>query len=133
MSTLIQDLRHAVRNLRRSPGFAVVTVLTLALGIGANTAIFSVVNGVILRPLGYSEPGQLMFLTSRFPAQGFDQFWISPPEYFEFAEWNQSFRRRGVHDTASERGGQRPAAARAAGHVDAALLETLAVPPARGR
>ena len=78
MDGLVRDVRHAVRNLLRSPGFAVVTIVTLALGIGANTAIFSVVNGIILRPLGYPEPGRLIYISSQFPQLGFDQFWISP-------------------------------------------------------
>jgi hypothetical protein len=99
MSSLLQDLKYAVRNHLRTPGFAIVTVLTLALGIGANTAIFSVVNGVILRPLGYPQPDRLMFVTSRFPSLGFDQFWVSPPEYFEYGEWTKAFSSIGAFTT----------------------------------
>ena len=134
MSTLLQDLRHAIRNLLRTPGFAVITILTLALGIGANTAIFSVVNGVILRPLGYPQPDRLMFITSRFPSLGFDQFWVSPPEYFEFTEWNRSFSRVGAFTTGELNlsANDRPRRVRT-GNVDAALLKTLGVPAARGR
>ena len=102
LDTLAQDLRYAQRSLRHAPGFTAVALLTLALGIGANTAIFSIVNGVILRPLGYPKPEQLMFLTTQFPGSGLPQFAVSPPEYLEFREMNRSFRgRRGLLDRRS--------------------------------
>jgi hypothetical protein len=88
---LSQDVRHASRSLAASKAFTAVSILTLALGIGANTAIFSILNSVILRPLGYAKPDQLMFLSTRVPALGLDSFWVSPVEYFEFRELNQSF------------------------------------------
>ena len=80
MHTLKSDAIYALRTLSRSPAYAVVTILTLALGIGANTAIFSVVNGVLLRPLAYPHPEQLQFISSSFPKLNFDRFWISLPE-----------------------------------------------------
>jgi predicted permease len=131
---LRQDIRLAVRGLLRAPAFAAVTILTLALGIGANTAIFSIVNGVILRPLGYPKPEQLMYLTTQFPAFGFMQFWVSPPEYFEFREINQSFASVGAYTTGEVNltAGDRPLRVRSAG-VDDALLTALGVQPLAGR
>ena len=134
MDHLLRDIRHAGRSLLRTPGFAIVAVLTLALGIGANTAIFSIVNGVLLRPLPYPQPQQLMFLTSRFPAMGFDQFWVSPPEFFEFRELNQSFASVGAFTTGELNlmAGERPVRVRGAAVTDD-LLTTLGVSPAQGR
>ena len=131
---LRQDIRLAVRSLLRAPAFAAVTILTLALGIGANTAIFSIVNGVILRPLGYPKPEQLMYLTTQFPAFGFDQFWVSPPEYFEFRELNQSFAAVGAYTTGEVNltAGDRPLRVRSAS-VDDGLLTALGVQPIAGR
>src|SRR5687768_5734901 len=68
LDDLALDVRHGLRSLRRTPVFTAVALLTLALGIGANTAIFSIVNGVILRPLDFPKPEQLMYLTTEFPA-----------------------------------------------------------------
>ena len=99
MDSLLRDVRHAARNLARTPGFALVTILTLALGIGANTAIFSVVNAVILRPLGYPQPDRLIYISSQFPQMGFDQFWVSPPEFLEFQERTRAFSVVGAFTT----------------------------------
>ena len=120
LDSLRQDLRTAARNLVRSPAFAAVTILTLALGIGANTAIFTVVNAVILRPLGYPDPDRLVYLTSRFPNMGFEEFWVSPPEFFEFREINQSFAEVGAFTTGEVNltAGDRPARVRSASVTD---------------
>ncbi len=88
MDSIAQDLRQTLRSLRARPTFAVLAVLTLALGIGANSAVFSVLDAVILRPLGYPDADRLMFISSRFPALGLDRFWVSAPEFFEFDDWN---------------------------------------------
>src|SRR4029078_2470807 len=97
MQTLKQDVVYAVRTLAKTPGYAAVTILTLALGIGANSAIFSVVNGVLLKPLPYRHPERLVFITSTFPSLGFDRFWVSLPEWAEFKERNRSFRSVGAY------------------------------------
>jgi putative ABC transport system permease protein len=86
-----RDLRYGFRLLRRSPGFASITVVTIALGIGATSAIFSVVNAVALKPLPYPRSERLMFITSQFPRLDFDKFWMSSPEYFELRERSKSF------------------------------------------
>jgi len=128
------DLRHAIRNLLRSPGFALVTILTLALGIGANTAIFSVVNAVILKPLPYPQPGQLVYISSQFPKMGFDQFWVSPPEFLELQERARSFSSVGAFSTgqvnlsAEDRPRRVPSA-----QVSAGLFTVLGVNPEAGR
>ncbi|HEU4565103.1 MAG TPA: ABC transporter permease [Gemmatimonadaceae bacterium] len=91
VETALRDLRFGLRLLARSPGFAATAVLTIALGIGANSAIFSVINAVALQPLGYPAPERLIFITSQFPTLGFDKFWVSPPEFFELRERSRSF------------------------------------------
>jgi putative ABC transport system permease protein len=93
MSTFIVDLRHAVRVLRKSPGFTAVAVLTLALGIGANTAMFSVLHQVLLRPLPFDKPDTLVALWMRFVGLGLpnDRNWVSVPELMDLREHAQSF------------------------------------------
>ncbi|HEY4132081.1 MAG TPA: ABC transporter permease, partial [Gemmatimonadaceae bacterium] len=91
LENAMRDLKHGIRLLRRSPGFAAIAIVTIALGIGATSAIFSVINSVALKPLPYPTPDRLQFITSQFPKLGFDKFWISPPEYLELSERSKSY------------------------------------------
>ena len=88
---LLQDLRYAVRALRKSPVFTIVAVTTLALGIGAVTAIFSVVNAVLVRPLPYEDPDQLVMLWERNDAQGLAKSDVSPGALGDWREQNVTF------------------------------------------
>src|ERR1044071_1851806 len=91
-----QDLRFALRMLRRSPGFTATAVAALALGIGANTAIFSVVNKVLLEPLPYPEPDRLVQLMSK-SAVG-DQVVVSIPKYLHWRDHTSIFREMAAYD-----------------------------------
>ena len=93
MTTLLQDLRYGLRMLRKSPGFTAIAVLTLTLGIGANTAIFSIVNAVLLRPLAFPQSERLVFLTSRLePRPGVStRFAVSYPDFFDWRTNATSF------------------------------------------
>jgi predicted permease len=128
------DILYALRTLGRSPGYAAVSILTLALGIGANTAIFSVVNGVLLTPLAYPHPEQLQFVSSTFPKLNFDRFWISLPEYVEFKERTQAFQGVGGYRPGAVNLGvpERPRRVNSA-LVTPELLDVIGVAPMRGR
>ncbi len=134
LAALRKDVVHALRLLRRAPGFTAVAVLTLALGIGANTAIFSVVNAVVLQPLAYPEPGRLMYVTSQFPTLGFDEFWVSPPEYMEYAERTRAFEALGAYATGAANLSEGAAPERVNSvAMTASMFDVLGVRPMLGR
>jgi predicted permease len=132
MGSFLQDLRFGARTLARNPGFAAVAVLTLGLGVGANGAIFSVVNTVLLRPLPWSEPDRAVMIWSRWTA--FDKTWVSDGEVNDYrrrastlsgiAAWTDG-QVNLTGDGEPERLG--------AGYVTANLFSTLGVSPLRGR
>ena len=95
LGALWQDVRHAARSLRRTPGFTVTAILTLALGIGLNGALFSVLNAVVLRPLPYPESDRIVGVWNAW--EGTPRARISPAEYFDFQEQVGSFERFGVY------------------------------------
>src|SRR5262249_40555756 len=91
MEEIVRDLRYGARMLIKSPGFAAVAVVTLALGIGANTAIFSVVNAVLVKPLPYAARERLVKFWKTNPAKNWTEAPIAPANLFDWQDQSQSF------------------------------------------
>lgn len=139
LDTLVRDIRYGVRALRHNPMFTAVALLTLAIGIGANTAVFSVVNCVLLKPLHYPHAEELVALRQLAPgAAGLASFSeglpLSPSMYFTYSEHNRTFQSMGVWSpsSASVTGLAEPEQVRVVAVSDG-VLQALAVPPALGR
>lgn len=136
MSTLFIDLRFALRTLKRSPGFAALVVLTLSLGIGANTAIFSVVNEVMLRPLAFADSDRLVVLWESNAERGWQQVHAAPANVADWRERVSAFADVASYNS-DERGatltGQGDAVYVTVGVVSGNLFSVLGVQPSRGR
>src|SRR5678816_4558695 len=135
MGSLWLDVRYALRMMVKAPGLTAVLAITLALGIGASTTIFSVVNSVVLRPLPYEQPDQTVRVYTEFHGQlGLKRFWISGPEFDDLqkqcrtcksvAAWSRGF--------ASLAGGDRPVRIEAA-YATSNMLPLIGVKPMLGR
>jgi predicted permease len=139
LESILADLRLALRRLRKSPGFGITVLLTLAIGIGANTAVFSVVNSVLLKPLPYPDAGQLVSLSLNAPgATGLSSFQnglpLSASMYFTFSEQNRTFQSLGiwVAHRSNVTGLARPEQVKTV-FVTGGIIETLSVAPLTGR
>ncbi len=128
MQTLWQDVRYCVRSLAKSPGFAILAILALALGIGANTAIFSVVNGVLLRPLAYGDSSRLVVILHE------GQWPVSPDDYLDWRRQSRSFQQMGAAQvwSAALTGGEH-AEELPGMQVSPNMFSILGVPPLQGR
>jgi predicted permease len=132
IDTLLQDVRYAVRQLWRSPAFAITAVLTLALGIGATSAIFSVVNGVLLRPLPYSQPDRLVMIYGHWNLK--NQAELSESEYWDMREQAHAFERIAAYaDGSANLTGSGTPERLLVGVCTADMLPVLGVTPALGR
>jgi predicted permease len=132
MSALLQDVRYALRMLAKSPGFTVIAVLTLALGIGANTALFSVVNGVLLNPLPYPHPERLVALAERFPP--FPEASIAYPNFLDWARMNRTFELLAAYRHSNfNLTGRGDTQRLSAQEVSASFFRSLGVRPVLGR
>ncbi|MBV9442470.1 MAG: ABC transporter permease [Acidobacteriaceae bacterium] len=139
LETMARDARYGLRRLQQNPMFTAIALLTLVIGIGANTAVFCVVNSILLRPLSYPDPDRLVALRQLAPgatglASFADGLLLSPAMYFTYAEHNRTFRFMGVWTTgtANVTGVAEPEQVRVA-FVSDGVLQTLAVSPALGR
>jgi predicted permease len=137
MNSILQDFRYALRQLRRNPAFAAVAVLTLALGIGANTAIFSVVNGVLLHPLPYKEPDRLVRVWHVPPAKSFPgipTFTVSAANFIDWQAQSHSFDQMTIYSyrTFTMTGSSNPQQVDACA-VSSTFFSLLGVEPLLGR
>jgi putative ABC transport system permease protein len=133
LETLLQDLGYGARVLRKNPGFTAVAVLTLALGIGANTAIFTVIDAVLLQPLPYPDPSRVVWVTEFMPQSGRDT--VLTPEYAAWEKVEKIFDHFGAFSTTrgiNLTGGAQPERIMA-GHVTPSFFPVLGVKPALGR
>ncbi len=134
VGTFFQDIRYTLRMLRKNPGFALAAVMTLALGIGGNTAIFSVINAVLLRPLPFQNPERLVTLWESSPQHEMDRAAVSPPNFVDWSTQSQTlehiaaYRYWGFVLT----GGGEPERITGA-RVSASLFPLLGVKPILGR
>ena len=132
METIFQDIKFASRMLLKNPGITAIVILALALGIGANTAIFSVVNSVLLRPLPYEGSDRLVFLNEK--SNVLDEMSISYPDFEDWRSQNQSFEKIGVYNRGSYNlTGSGEAERIITGQVSADLFSALRVQPVFGR
>ncbi len=134
MDTILQDLQYSWRILRRSPWFTAVALVTLALGIGANTAIFSLVDTVLLRPLPYRQPDRLVFLTESLPKMGSGEVGVSAAEYHDYRSQSRSFSEVAAYEDEGFNltGVNQPMRVRAA-KISASAFPLLGTSPERGR
>lgn len=139
LESLLTDLRFTLRRLRKSPGFAVTVLLTLAIGIGANTAVFTVLDDILIQPLPYPDSNRIVALRLSAPGAGglataYEGLQISPSMSITFQEHNRSFSSLGiwVPSTASITGIAQPEQVKT-GAIGDGILETFAVPPLAGR
>ena len=132
MTSILNDIRYAIRSFARTPGFTAVVVLTLALGIGANVALVSVVRSVLLRPLPYAEPDRVVSIWSQWA--GFPKTWVSMDEYRVYRDSFESFESVGLYyDTSANlTDGDDPERLGLAG-VTPNVFDTLGVAPILGR
>ena len=135
VETAVQDVRYGLRMMRKSPGFTAVAVLTLALGIGANTAVFSLVDSILLRPLPYRSPEQLILVSETVPQMGGStEVGVAAGEYLDYRDHNRSFAQTAAYETAGFNltGEGLPLRVNAAA-VTASVFPLLAVRPRLGR
>ena len=134
LDTLARDLRLALRGIRRRPGFTLAVVLTVALGIGANTAIFGVVDGVLIKPLPYPNAGELVSIKQVAPGLNTSELRISPTQYFTYRDEGRVFQQIGLYGDGGTTitGIGEPEQARAL-FVTYDVLQALGVQPQLGR
>ena len=131
---VIQDVRYAVRMLMKSPGFTAIAVVTLALGIGANTAIFTIVDAVLLRPLPFKDPTRLVMLSESFKSLGFPELPGSPPDIAVMERTQRSFASLGAfQDKGLDLSGEGEPEHIAAARVSASIFPMLGIQPLLGR
>ena len=93
---MLREIKIALRQLAKTPGFTVIAVITVALAIGATTAVLSLVNGLLVRPLPYREPQQLILLLQHFKSQNLERIPVSPPEFKDYETRARSFEKLGA-------------------------------------